>query len=160
MGIKGVYKPIVQTSWVEVSPDLSMLYSYYYQDKVEENGVEALCLQVDSADAQSIITGIGINASFKSFSEEQMIYPVSFIRYERDWFANMDDAHEVNASLKNYPDYKQTFVGQNRGSDILTLGIGVESVISSQWQVGGGIIKGWDSNGSEFSFGINAQYAF
>lgn len=159
-GLKARYTSFYKNDWLSLSPTASLLYSHYNQGQVTESGVDALALTVDSASAESIITGIGLDAVFKPLGKTQMIYPISFIRYEKDWEADNNDAHKVTAALSSHPDQKHDFFGQNRGSNIWTAGIGVASHVSSQLRISGGMVGGWNSNGSELAAGLSLQYDF
>ena len=158
-GVK-VSKQTYQNSWVTLIPEAGLDYTYYQQDKINESGDSDLSLIVDKADAQSIIASIGINAQFESLSEQNNIYPLAFIRYEHDFYANKNNEHEVEASLSAHPDYKQTFVGQNRGENSFITGIGIGSNINSALQINGGLVFSKHTHGKEWGAGLSLEYTW
>ena len=157
VGVKGTVTGY-QNDWVTLSPELGFNYIYYTQESFKESGDPALSLKVDSADAQAIIASAGLNARFASFSDTMSIYPLAFARYEHDFYANANNEHEIDAALVAHPDYKQTFVGQNRGEHALITGLGLGSNITSALQVNGGFVHSENSHGSEWGAGMNLEY--
>ena len=81
-------KPMYKNSWVDITPEAGFDYTYYQQEKVNESGDQTLSLIVDAADAQFIIASVGINAQFQSISQNNKVYPIAFMRYEQDFYAN------------------------------------------------------------------------
>ena len=158
-GLKGTITAY-QNEWVTLSPELGLNYIYYEQESFKESGDPDLSLKVDSADTQAIIASAGLNARFASFSETISIYPVAFVRYEHDFYADDNNEHEIDAALVAHPDYKQTFVGQNRGENAIIMGLGLGSEVTSALQVKGGFMLAEDTHGSEWGAGLNLQYAF
>ena len=158
-GVK-ISKQTYQNSWVTLTPEAGLDYTYYQQDKINESGDNDLSLIVDKADAQSIIASIGLNAQFDSLSEQNNIYPLAFIRYEHDFYANNNNEHEIDASLSAHPDYKQTFVGQNRGENALITGIGIGSNINSALQINGGLVYSKHTHGKEWGAGLSLEYTW
>jgi len=149
---------VYNNSWVSLSPELGLNYTYYYQEGFKESGDPDLSLKLDSADAQSIVTSVGINAQFANFTKSHAIYPMAFMRYEHDWYANKNNEHEVDAAIISHSDYKQSFVGQNRGEHAFITGLGIGSAISNTLQINGGIIYADTSNGKEWGAGLNIGY--
>lgn len=156
----GVKATIVgyQNDWVTLSPELGLNYTYYKQKSFTESGDPNLSLLVDSAEAHAIIASVGANARFASLSQASSVYPMAFVRYEYDAYADNNNEHEIDAGLVAHPDYKQTFVGQNRGEHAMTVGLGLGSDFSGALQVRGGLIYTEQSHGSEWSGGLNMQY--
>lgn len=158
-GVK-ISKQTYQNSWVTLTPEAGLDYTYYQQDKINESGDNDLSLIIDKADAQSIIASIGLNAQFDSLSEQNNIYPLAFMRYEHDFYANKNNEHEIDASLSAHPDYKQTFVGQNRGENALITGIGIGSNINSALQINGGLVFSKHTHGKEWGAGLSLEYTW
>ncbi|SCY40237.1 autotransporter family protein [Desulfoluna spongiiphila] len=146
------------TDWVTLSPELGLLYAYYYQESFTESGNPDLSLQVDSADAQSIVTSVGVQARFKSITRGMGLHPLAFMGYEHDWYANKNSDHTIDAALASHPETSYPFVGQNRGEHVLVTGIGLETDISSALQVSGGGMYALTSNGYEWGAGLNLSY--
>ena len=156
-GVKGAIVGY-RNDWMTLSPELGLSYIYYDQESFQESGDPNLSLRVDSSDAQAIVTSAGLNAQFASFTETTPVYPLAFVRYEHDFYANENNEHEVNAALVAHPGFKQTFVGQNRGENSILVGLGLGSDISSALQVQGGFVHAEHSHGSEWGAGLNLKY--
>ncbi|MBD1578041.1 autotransporter outer membrane beta-barrel domain-containing protein, partial [Vibrio sp. S11_S32] len=145
--------------WVALSSGLGFNYVYFKQEGFSEKGDDpSLSLQLDDSDAQSIITSLGLSATFASLSENYAIYPEAYIRYEHDWYANKNNEHEVSAGLVSNPNYKQDFVGQSRGENSITVGLGLTSDVTSAVQINGGFTATESTHGSEWGGSLNVSY--
>lgn len=78
--------------------------------------------------------------------------------YEYDLYADDNNEHDIDAALVSHPDYKQSFVGQNRGEHAVTGGLGLGSDLTSALQIRGGLQYTEHSHGSEWGAGLNMQY--
>jgi uncharacterized protein YhjY with autotransporter beta-barrel domain len=157
VGVKGTVTGY-QNDWMTLSPELGFNYIYCKQESFKESGDPSLSLKLDSADAQAIIASTGLNARFVSLSDSMSIYPLAFVRYEHDFYANSNNEHEIEAALVANPGNKETFVGQNRGEHAVITGLGLGSDISSELQVNGGFVHSENSNGREWGAGFNVEY--
>jgi uncharacterized protein YhjY with autotransporter beta-barrel domain len=151
-------RPVYKNNWITLSPELGFNYIYYSQESFRESGDPSLSLEVDRADAQAVIASAGLNARLASLSNTVSIYPLAFVRYEHDFYADANNEHEIEAALVAHPDHKQTFIGQNRGEHAIITGIGLGSDLTSALQVSGGLIHSENSNGSEWGAGLNLKY--
>lgn len=143
---------------VTLSPEFGFSYIYYSRESFNESGDPHLSLALDSANTKSIIASAGINARFAELSEAMSIYPLAFLRYEHDFFANANNKHEIDAALVAHPDYKQTFVGQNRGENSIITGLGIGSDITDALQINGGLIHSASSHGNELGASLDVRY--
>jgi len=158
-GVKGT------TLWYEgpmakLSMELGLNYIYYGQKSFEEVGDHNLALALDSANAQTVTTTIGIDAKFPSITSSVSLKPLAFLRYEHDWYANRNSEHKIDAALASHPNNKQQFVGQNRGAHAVSTGIGLSSDVASLLQVNGGLFYSRTSNGDEWGMGLNVKYGW
>ena len=144
--------------WVSLSPDLAFNYVYFEQEGFSEKGDPSLSLTLDDSDAQSIITSVGLSATFSSLSRNHAIYPEAYIRYEHDWYARKNNEHKVSAGLVSNPNYKQDFEGQSRGENSIIVGLGLTSDVTSALQINGGITVTESTHGSESGGSISANY--
>ena len=144
--------------WLMISPELGFNYTYFEQQEFSERGDPSLSLQLDDSDAQSIITSLGLTATFASLSQNHAIYPEAYVRYEHDWYARKNNGHIVSAGLVSNPNYKQDFEGQSRGEDSVTFGLGLTSAVSSAFQINGGISVTESTHGNEIGGSISASY--
>ncbi len=145
-------------NWVRLYPEVGLNYTYYWQESFDESGDPTLALDVDSADAQAIIASVGIQAQFASLLQQTSLYPLAFLRYEHDFYANSNSQHDIDAGLVSQPGQKFRFAGQNRGQDIFSLGAGLGSELSDTLQVNAGIIYTDQSNGNELSAQLELSY--
>ena len=156
-GFRGAY-PIKVTKNTTLTPNAGISYSYIYQEEVKESGFDMADLVVDSADADSFITSVGLHIEYENAIGATPIRPMAFIRYEHDWSANNDSSHEVDAAFRHTPDAKTTFSGQNRGENLVLVGAGMEVEVTPYLLVGGGVSYSDDSNGKEKAIGFNFEY--
>lgn len=144
--------------WVSLSTDLGFNYVYFEQQGFSEKGDPSLSLQLDDSDAQSIITALGLSATFSSLFQSYAIYPEAYIRYEHDWYARKNNEHEVSAGLLSNPNYKLDFVGQSRGENAITAGVGLTSEVTSAFKINGGVSATETTHGKEWGGSISAIY--
>lgn len=157
-GLKVQYDGFVDTEALSISPEVGLGYSYLRQEALVETGATQTALALESATAESIVTSAGLNVGLFPSAK---IHPVGFVRYERDWYADNNRAHEIRARLATTPGQPaEVFIGQNRGPDALIAGIGLASSPSSGVQLGGGIVYANTSNGEELGGGFNLQVSF
>ncbi|MDA7746541.1 autotransporter domain-containing protein, partial [Psychromonas sp.] len=156
-GVKGTITGY-ENDWVSLSPELGLSYIYYSQESIQESGDPNLSLIIDSADTHAIVASVGLNARFASLSDTMSIYPLAFSRYEYDFYANKNSEHEIDAALVADPDFKQSFVGQNRGEHAIISGIGLGSDLTSALQINGGFDYAVSNHGSEWGAGFNLKY--
>ncbi|WP_241794326.1 autotransporter outer membrane beta-barrel domain-containing protein [Vibrio breoganii] len=156
-GVKGTITGY-ENDWVSLSPELGLSYIYYSQESIQESGDPNLSLSIDSADTHAIVASVGLNARFASLSDTMSIYPLAFSRYEYDFYANKNNEHEIDAALVADPDFKQSFVGQNRGEHAIISGIGLGSDLTSALQINGGFDYAVSNHGSEWGAGFNLKY--
>ena len=143
---------------VRLTPELGLNYIHYQQESFTESGDASLSLIVDKADAQAIIFSAGLDARFAAVNTAKTIFPISFVRFEHDAYANKNNEHDIKAALKSNPDFKTTFVGQGRGENAVLLGLGLASEISSNLQINGGLVYADSSHGNEWSAGVNIGF--
>lgn len=147
-----------QNDWLTLSPELGFNYIYTTQESFKESGDPDLSLKIDSTDAHAVIASAGLNARLASLSNSMSIYPLAFTRYEHDFYANANNEHEIDAALVAHSDYKQTFVGQNRGEHALITGLGLGSDLSGNLRINGGVTHSENSHGREWGAGFNLEY--
>ncbi|SCY38461.1 autotransporter family protein [Desulfoluna spongiiphila] len=147
-----------QNGWVCLRPEIGINYTYYTQESFEESGDPDFSLKVDSANAQAIVASAGLNARFGSLFRTKRIYPMGFVRYEHDFYANQNNAHDMDAALVSHPDFKQSFAGQNRGENTILTGVGIGSDMTDNFNISGGIVMARHSHGKEWGAGVNMEY--
>lgn len=156
-GVSGLFK-IYGNSLLTLSSEVGLKYVYYRQNSFEESGDSDLRLKLNSADAQAIVSTVGLNMRFRSVLNSNRLYPLAFFRYEHDFYANANNEHDIEASLAAHPDYKETFTGQSRGENAFTVGIGLGSDLTSTFQINGGLLYTDDSHGDEWVANAGLNY--
>jgi len=156
-GIRGAY-PIEIAPKIILTPNAGLSYSYLYQEEVVESGFDMADLKVDSTSADSFISSIGLNLTYDGVINSTSIRPMTFVKYERDWSAAKDSTHDVNAGFVHTPDSMTTFTGQNRGKNLILVGIGVEVEVTPTFLVGVELSYSDDTNGEETGVGFNFEY--
>lgn len=146
---------LYEGGWGTLSPELGFNYTYLNHEAFQETGGSALSLAVDSAQAQSIVAAVGLNAKFGNLIDRANLYLQAFVRYEHDFFANSNNEHNVDAALASHPAFKQTFIGLNRGENAMVVGLGLGSDLTSELQVSGGVVFSETTHGSEWGAGFN-----
>lgn len=147
-----------RNNWITLAPELGFNYIYYYRKSIKESGEPALSLVLDTAHTRAIVASTGVQARLASISDSVSIFPLAFVRYEHDFYANTTKEHEINAALVANPDYKQSFSGRNRGPDAVTFGLGLGSDSRGALQLRGGIVYSLTSHGREWGGGFSLEY--
>jgi hypothetical protein len=156
-GIKAIHQG-KKFSWGSLHPELGVEHTSHFQDSLTESGDANLSLAVDEAKTHALVTAIGIETHLNPISIKVPVSPTFSVRYEHDWYAKQHNEHEVRAALKAHPAQKQTFVGQSRGENTLTLALGLSSATDGALAISGGLNFAKSSHGEELGAGINLSY--
>lgn len=156
-GLRALY-PIKIDDRLTLAPNVGISYSYISQEKVKESGFDMADLTVERAGANSLVTSAGVHLEYQGMIKNKPVRPMVYAKYEHDWSANKDSAHDVTAYFNHTPNSKQVFSGQNRGENIFIMGLEVEFEATPSLMIGGRINYSDDSNGSEKEIGINFEY--
>jgi hypothetical protein len=144
---------------VTLMPNLGLGYANVFQNRVEESGND-LRLIIDKGKSKMLSTFIGLDAVFDPLEFANSLSPQLFMRYEHDWSAAKKSAHEMVGALAIAPDYKDTFLGQNRGANHFILGAGLRANASQKLQLNAGIFRTVNEHGRELSFSFDMLYKF
>lgn len=153
-------RPIRVAKKLVLSPHVGVTYSYLFQDEITESGFDMADLVVDSANADSLVTALGLSLAYEAAVSSMILRPVTFVKYEHDWSANQDSEHYVDAAFKHTPDSKTRFAGQNRGANMLSVGLGMDLEVTPRFNVGGSVRGGRDTNGREAGAELHLDYLF
>lgn len=107
------------------------------------------------------MTSIGVRLGTEIQTGNTSIRPQALLRYDYDWNAGDDEAHEIDSSFAAVPSVGSIdIVGQNRGENGLLLACGITAQINERANlfVGGGYR--WNSNGEEYNFGAGGRIAW
>ena len=149
-GYEQKFGPVVFT------PSLLFSYVYQLQQGFTEAGASSLNLQVDTAQASSMILAPGFQLeSPMRLSKNLILTPKAFASWEHDFLANQNQNREVNASFASVPQPGSlTVFGVNRGADAVNVEAGLELTVKEKWAVyAGAQYQCW---GTDQELGYNA----
>jgi hypothetical protein len=99
---------------------------------------------------------VRLGAAFRAGDAD--IRPQALLRYDYDWNADDNDAHEIESSFTNVPSAGTIdIVGQNRGELGRLLARGITAQINEKANLYAGEGYRWNSNGEEYNFGVGAR---
>lgn len=143
----------------DVVPFLGVSYIRIKQDAFLESNAETLGLSVDEAEASSSIfsAGVSLHRNSTGFSGLNV---TGLIRYDHDFNAHSDDEHDIKASFIHTPENAQTFSGQNRGGNILNLGLSGQYNFGKNISLGFGLTYALSESGEESGIGLKGGWNF
>ncbi|WP_181892909.1 autotransporter family protein [Falsiruegeria mediterranea] len=144
-------------SW-SVSPEIGLGYARYDQDAFTESGPSDTALAIQNATAESLVGSIGLNLSGPAFAGG--LEPLASLRYEHDFLAARDSAHEINAAFASSPGVSQSFVGTHRGPDAVSISLGLRSAPGRSVDVSAGVVYAKNTYGDEFGGGLRVSWRF
>lgn len=144
------------TAW-RLTPSAGLAFTYVRQSKIDEqNGGASYDYEVDATSADALLMSIGIDSTYDLSNGEQALLADFGARYEYDALAEHDSTHDIQARIGDQT--KDSFVGQNRGTHGLVLGVGLLSELSSKLTLGAGYEYATRSGGSDSSIGVDLSY--
>ena len=144
---------------VTLLPNIGLQYAYVSQDKVQESGND-LRLIVDKSSTNMLVSFIGMDLLFDSFEKMDYLSPMMFFRYEHDWKAKKEDSHKMTSALAIQPNFKETFVGQNRGAENFVFGAGLKANKIKDFEFNIGVFSSRSEHGNEVSAAADIVYRF
>jgi outer membrane autotransporter protein len=157
--VKAAYDVPVQG--FDLIPEVGLTYSKVWQDGFTETGANSLNLKVDDADAHSLVTSLGVRLGTEVQASATRIRPQLLARYEYDWNAEDDDAHDIISTFADVPVIGPIdVIGQNRGEHGFTLAGSATVQVSERANLFAGAGYRWNSNGAEYNFGVGARMAW
>ncbi len=145
-------------SGARVSTVFGLNYGRIQQGSGTETGGGDFNYSIEKADAESLVASIGVDYQRDFLSDNGVLTPIAFARYEYDFFANKDGEHEVTVTSPIFGTFTQ--VGQNRGANGFVLGLGLGYQISEQARLTAGYGYSVRSNGQEHGLGANLSVRF
>lgn len=147
---------------VNIIPETMLATAWQFQPGFTESGADSLDLAVDSTNVGSLIFGLGIviEAPIK-ITKSLVLTPKIRAAWEHDFLGDDTQDHEVDASFANVPEPGSlTVLGQNRGSDELSLSGALELAVNDRWTFFGGFEWADWSNGTEATYGGGIRYSW
>lgn len=142
----------------EILPEVGLAYSKVTQQDITETGADSLDLHVDDADADAVVGSIGLRFGGHSQWGGVTWHPQGVLRYEYDFSADDDDAHDIQADFAHVPTPGSIdIVGRNRGQGGLYAGLGTSVALSANTTayVSGGYRL--NDNGREYSADVGLR---
>ena len=147
---------------VNFVPEAMLAYARQMQPAFTESGANSLNLHVDSSNVNSLIAGLGIEVEAPiKLTKSIVLTPRIRAAWEHDFFGNDSKDHEINATFANVPEPGSlTVLGQNRGSNQLSLSAALELAVNDRWSFFGGAEWADWSNGTEITYGGGIRYSW
>ncbi|WP_233494686.1 autotransporter outer membrane beta-barrel domain-containing protein, partial [Ruegeria sp. A3M17] len=118
-----------QDSGARVSTVFGLNYGRIQQGSGTETGGGDFNYSIEKADAESLVASIGVDYQRDFLTENGVLTPIAFARYEYDFFAYKDSEHEITVTSPIFGTFTQ--VGQNRGANGFVLGLGLGCLTSA-----------------------------
>ncbi len=141
-----------------VSTVFGLNYGRIRQGSGTETGGGDFNYSIEKANAESLVASIGVDYQQNFLTENGLLTPIAFARYEYDFFANKDNEHEITVTSPIFGTFTQ--VGQNRGANGFVLGLGLGYQISDLARLTAGYGYSVRSNGQEHGLGANLSVRF
>ncbi|MFZ4598798.1 MAG: autotransporter outer membrane beta-barrel domain-containing protein [Terrimicrobiaceae bacterium] len=140
---------------VNLIPEAMLATAWQFQPAITESGANSLDLAIDPSTVGSLIGGLGIAIEVPiKVTRSIVLTPKIRAAWEHDFLGDDDQDHEVNASFANVPEPGSlTVLGQNRGSDELSLSGAIEIAVNDRWAFYGGFEWADWTNGTEITYG-------
>ncbi|WP_245220645.1 MULTISPECIES: autotransporter outer membrane beta-barrel domain-containing protein [unclassified Ruegeria] len=145
-------------SGARVSTVFGLNYGRIQQGSGTETGGGDFNYSIEKANAESLVASIGVDYQRDFLTENGLLTPIAFARYEYDFFANKDSEHEITVTSPIFGTFTQ--VGQNRGANGFVLGLGLGYQISDLARLTAGYGYSVRSNGQEHGLGANLSVRF
>ena len=147
-----------QMGSLEVIPEFGLTYSKIWQDGFTETGASPLNLKVEDANAYSVVTSVGVRLGTALDVAATPLRLQGLLRYDYDWNAGDDNAHQVKAGFAEVPSLgTDTYIGQNRGVSGFTVGGAATALVTKNIDLFAGVTYRWNNNGDEYTLGAGAR---
>ena len=145
----------------DLVPEVGLTYSKVWQDGFVETGADSLNLKIEDADAYSVVSSVGLRMGTMIESGSTQIRPHALVRYEYDWNAGDDNAHDLDSSFAELPGLGSIpMIGQNRGEHGVTVGGGGTIQVTESVDLFADAGYRWNSNGEEYTLGAGLRMSW
>ena len=147
---------------VVFTPSLLFSYVYQLQQGFTETGANSLNLQVDAAQASSMILAPGFQLESPiRLSKSLILTPKAYASWEHDFLANQAQNREVNASFASVPQPGSlTVFGVNRGADAVNVEAGLELTVNEKWAIYAGAQYQYWGTDREIGYNGGLRYSW
>ena len=139
-----------------------LAYARQMQPSFTESGADSLNLHVDASNVNSLIASLGLSVESPiKVTKTIVLTPRIRAAWEHDFLGNDNKDHQINATFANVPEPGSlTVLGQNRGSNQLSLSAALELAVNDRWAFFGGAEWADWSNGTEITYGGGVRYSW
>jgi uncharacterized protein with beta-barrel porin domain len=144
---------------ITLTPFVASSYAHVWQGEARESGGGDFNYDVHAATADAFMTGAGLDWVLEIVNvDPARAQIVGFARYDHDWSASRNSAHEVTVTSDLFGTFTQT--GQNRGAHSLSGGLGLAGSFSDRasWRLG--IAGAAHEHGEEAGAGAHFSLTF
>ena len=147
---------------VNFVPEAMLAYARQMQPSFTESGADSLNLHVDASNVNSLIASLGLSVESPiKVTKTIVLTPRIRAAWEHDFLGNDNKDHQINATFANVPEPGSlTVLGQNRGSNQLSLSAALELAVNDRWAFFGGAEWADWSNGTEITYGGGVRYSW
>lgn len=140
----------------EIEPFAGLSYYQSKQGKISETG-SSHDWNLEASTETATIASLGLEVS-PSSDNDSSFQPSMTIRFDHDFDAGGDKAHEIKGSTISAPTTVMNFYGQGRGENLISTELGGLVMVSDTLHIGGGLSYSWAKEGTEKGLGLNLQW--
>jgi hypothetical protein len=150
---------VYSNDYFALEPTLGISLIHQSQSSISEQGSTGLELDVQEKRTTSVYGTAAVHAKLDGWTIAQTATPVAFVRYERGHQLS-NDGTAITASMRSNSSVTKSFMGQSRGANTVSVGLGLTSQPNSKLQINAGVALALDSHGRETGMGLHMKYAF
>ena len=147
---------------VVFTPGLLFSYAYQLQQGINETGANSLNLQVNAAQASSMILAPGFQLEAPiPLKKGLVLTPKAFASWEHDFLADYNQNRQVTASFASVPEPGSlTVLGMNRGGNAVNVEAGLELTVNQKWAIYAGAQYQYWGVDQELGYNAGLKYSF
>lgn len=155
-GYEQKFGPVIFT------PGIGLSYAYQLQQGINETGANSLNLQVDAAQAGSMILAPGFQMEAPiPLKKGLLLTPKAYASWEHDFLADFNQNRQVTASFANVPEPGSlTVLGMNRGANAVNVEAGLELTVNQKWAIYAGAQYQYWGVDQELGYNAGLKYSF
>lgn len=154
-GLKGGYD--FQVNGWRMGPAAGLRYTHLEQDGFSETRAGGLGLEIDSNDADSLISSLGFNAITSWQVNSAVLRPSLGLAWQHEF---NDDAFGVTAWFPDYADVPMSFDGQERPADRIVLDLGLSARLAQRLDGTVEFSQSWGDGYLASALSLSMQYNF
>jgi outer membrane autotransporter protein len=141
-----------------LTPSLAAVYAETRFLGGTESGGGDFNFTLEESTAESFMTTVGatLRRNFDAGGRDTNL--LASLHYHHDWLADENASHEITVRNPILGSFTQ--VGQNRGAQGVTAGLGLSARISDDAELGAGYAYTWNENGIEHGIGASMLFTW